>query len=63
MKARVLRQAAVNSGSCRTRVKLAVPAHWGGEPGVYVWRAMTTARIAGYQENRAKQSSPPRRKP
>ncbi|MGX1366101.1 hypothetical protein RKD19_001460 [Streptomyces canus] len=35
VKARVLRQAAVNSGSCQTRVKLAVPTHCGSEPGVY----------------------------
>lgn len=63
VKVRVLRQAAANSGSCHTRVKLAVPTHSGSEPGVYFWKAMTTARIAGYQEKRAKQSSPPRRKP
>ena len=63
MKVRVLRQAAANSGSAKTRVKLAVPTHSGSLPGVYFWKAITTARIAGYQEKRAKQTRPPRRKP
>ncbi|BBJ46198.1 hypothetical protein SSPO_089160 [Streptomyces antimycoticus] len=36
---------------------------FGDEPGVYFWKAITTARIAGYQENSAKQTRPPRRKP
>ena len=63
MKVSVLRQAAANSGSGQTRVKLAVPTHSGGEPGVYFWKAITTARIAGYQEKSAKQIRPPRRKP
>jgi len=63
VKVSVLRQAAANSGSGQTRVKLAVPTHSGGEPGVYFWKAITTARIAGYQEKSAKQIRPPRRKP
>lgn len=62
MKVSVLRQAAANSGSWKTRVKLEVPTHSGSAPGVYFWKAITTARMAGYQEKRAKQSSPPRRK-
>ncbi len=62
VKTRVLRQASANSGSCQTWVKLAVPTHSGEEPGVYFWKAITTARIAGYQENRAKQIRPPMRK-
>jgi len=41
---------------------LAVPTHSPPLPGVYFWKAITTARIAGYQENRAKQSRPPARK-
>ncbi|CAM5739580.1 hypothetical protein SMICM304S_04032 [Streptomyces microflavus] len=40
-------------------MKLAVPAHWGSEPGVYFWNAMITDRMAGYQEKRMKQSRPP----
>ncbi len=63
MKVSVLRQAAVNSGSWKTRVKFAVPTHSGSEPGVYFWNAMITDRTAGYHENRMKQSSPPIRNP
>ncbi|GGW08841.1 hypothetical protein GCM10010264_36770 [Streptomyces globisporus] len=59
----MLRQAAVNSGSWKTRVKFAVPTHSGSEPGVYFWNAMITDRTAGYHENRMKQSSPPIRNP
>ncbi|WP_181009545.1 hypothetical protein [Streptomyces sp. SM11] len=63
VKVSMLRQAAVNSGSWKTRVKLAVPTHSGSEPGVYFWNAMITDRTAGYQENRMKQSRPPIREP
>ncbi len=61
VKVSVLRQAAANSGSWKTRVKLAVPTHCGSEPGVYFWNAMITDRTAGYQEKRTKQRRPPAR--